>query len=109
MGCLCSKIMDESATDVLDYTTQGSQYEYLRPRGQIIVQIDEKFKVPVLILDFEGCATKYVRLWPYSSLQKSQFLNLDRTPLSTPSPSENSGYDSGYELFFSLKKNELYQ
>ena len=49
MGCLCSKIIDKpiidkSTIDILDFT-KGSGYEYLMPRGQIIVQIDEKFKV----------------------------------------------------------------
>ena len=28
MGCLCSKIMDKSEIDVLDYTPKDSQYEY---------------------------------------------------------------------------------
>ena len=88
--------MDKSETDiwtyVLDYTHKDSQYEYLSPRVQIIVQIDEKYKVPVLSLDFDECTTKFVRIWPLASLQRSQFLNLDRMPLPTPLPSENSGY-----------------
>lgn len=88
--------MDKSETDiwtyVLDYTPKDSQYEYLRPRVQIIVQIDEKYKEPVLSLDFDECTTKFVRIWPLASLQRSQFLNLDRMPLPTPLPSENSGY-----------------
>ena len=29
--------------DVLDYTPKDANYEYLRLRGQIIVQIDKKF------------------------------------------------------------------
>ena len=33
MGCLCAKIVDKSTIDVLDYTPQDLQYEYLRPRG----------------------------------------------------------------------------
>ena len=54
MGCLCAKIVDKSTIDVLDYTPQDLQYEYLRPRGQMIVEIDQNFKVPILILDFDG-------------------------------------------------------
>ena len=100
MGCLFGKIMDKSAIDVLDYTPQGSQYDYLRPRGRIIVQIDEKFKVPVLILDFEECTTKFFRLWPYNFLQRNRFLNLERTPLSTPSPSELSECGSDFDTVF---------
>lgn len=102
MGCLCSKIIDKptidkSTIDILDFT-KGSGYEYLMPRGQIIVQIDEKFKVPVLILDFGKCTPKYVRLWPDESLQKIEFLNFDRAP--SPTPFENSERDSGYDTVF---------
>ena len=98
MGCLISKTVNNSANiEVLDYSSQEENHEYLRPRGQIVVQIDEKFKVPVIILDFDECVTKSARLWPYKSVQKNQFLNLERTPLSSPvTPSgTNSGYSSG--------------
>ena len=64
------------------------------------MEIDPKFKVSVLILDFDGCSTKFVRLWPYNSVQKNQFLNLDRTPFPSPSPSENSGYESDRDTVF---------
>ena len=62
--------MDKSEIDVLDYTPKDSQYEYYRPRGQKIVRTDEKYKVPVLILVFHECATKFVRIWPLASLQR---------------------------------------
>ena len=64
------------------------------------MRTDEKYKVPVLILDFDECANKFVRIWPSASLQRSQFLSLDRKPLPTPSPSENSGHESGYNTGF---------
>ena len=65
MGCLYSRFVNDLTNiDVLDYTPKDANYNYLKPRGQNIVQIDEKFKEPVLILDFDECATKYVRLWP---------------------------------------------
>ena len=63
MGCLCSRIVNDSRNiDVLKCTPKDANYEYLRLNGQIIVQIDEKFKVPVVILDFDECVTKFVRL-----------------------------------------------
>ena len=59
------------------------------------MQINKKFKALLVILDFDECATKYVRLWSYSCLQENQFLNLDRTPLSTPSISDSEfGHDT---------------
>ena len=74
MGRCLSKIISSSVIDVLDYTPKDSSFEYLRPRAQIIVQIDKKFKVPVLILDFDNCPTKYSHLWPHDLVQRNQFL-----------------------------------
>ena len=97
LGNLCSNIVNISGIDVLDYTPKDDSYEYLRPRGQIIVQIDEKYKVRVLDLDFDGYVPKYVRLWPQSPLQQNQFLYLERTLLSSPEGSVVSeNFDSGY-------------
>ena len=97
MGNLCSNIVNTSDIDVLDYTPKDDSYEHMRQRGQIIVQIDEKYKVRVLILDFDGCVPKYVRLWPQSPLQQNQFLYLERTLLSSPEGSVVSeNFDSGY-------------
>ena len=76
MACCLSKIMSSSIIDVLDYTPKDSSFEYLRPRGQIIVQIDEKVKVPVLILDFENCPTKFVYLWPHNPVEKKSVFGL---------------------------------
>ena len=98
-----SRIVNDSTNiDVLDYTPKDANYEYLRPRGQIIVQIDEKFKVPVVILDFDECVTKFVRLWTHNPVQRNQLLDVERTPLSSPTMSSgtSSGYKSGYDTVF---------
>ena len=103
MGCLCSRIVNDSRNiDVLKCTPKDANYEYLRLNGQIIVQIDEKFEVPVVILDFDECVTKFVRLWPHNPVQRNQFLDLERTPLSSPAVSlrTSSGYGSGYDTIF---------
>ena len=73
MGCLFSKSIDKSTIDVLDYAPKGSEFEYLRPRGQIIVQIDEKFKLADVILHFDEYSRKYVRLWPYDCSHRKHF------------------------------------
>lgn len=89
---------------VLDYTPQDENYEYLGPRegGGIIVHIDEKHKVSVITLDFDECVTKFVRLWPYNSVQKNKFLDLERAPLSSPnmSTATNCGYSSDCNIIF---------
>lgn len=56
MWHLCSTIVksknDELLIDVLDFT-KDSGYKHLRPRGEIVVRIDEKLKMPVVILNFD--------------------------------------------------------
>ena len=102
MGCLCSRILTDSKNiDMSDFTPKHASFEYLSPRGQIIVQIDEKYKLSVLILDFDECVRKSVRLWPQNSVQRNQFIDLERTLLNSPSlSSSNSGYSSGYDTVF---------
>lgn len=95
MGCLSSNVIDKSAIDFLDYTPKDSEFEYFRPKGQIIVQIDEMFKVLVVILDFDMCSPKYVRLWHYDCLQRNHFFeNLDRVLPPTSFKNSDSGYDT---------------
>ena len=70
--------------------------------GGIIVHIDEKHKVSVITLDFDECVTKFVCLWPYNSVQKNKFLDLERAPLSSPnmSTATNCGYSSDCNIIF---------
>ena len=97
MGCLCSRILTYSKNiEVSDFIPKDESFKYLRPRGQIIIQIDENYKVPVLILDFDECIATSVRLWLQNAVQKNQFMGLERTPLNSPSPF-NSGYSSDYD------------
>lgn len=69
MGCICSKIInDVSNIEVLDYTPPAAKYDYLRPKGTIIVKIDEKWKVPVIHFDFDGWSQNSIRLWPKDNM-----------------------------------------
>ena len=55
----------------------------------------------MLILDFDGCVPKYVRLWPQSPVQQNQVLYLERTLLSSPEGSVVSeNFDSAYNTVF---------
>ena len=54
MSCILSSIVKNvSNIEVLDYTPPEPEYEYLRPRGTIIVEIDKKMKVLFIHLDFD--------------------------------------------------------
>ena len=65
MGCIFSKIRkDVSNIEVLDYTTPGAEYDYLRPIGTIITDMDDKWNIPVVLIDFDGWSQNTVHLWP---------------------------------------------
>lgn len=100
MGCIYSRIVNDSSNiEILDFTPHDSEYDYLEPVGTITVTFDEKFKVPVIHLDFDGWTSSSVRLWPENSVQRDNFLILERTPLNSPTTS-NSGYSSGFDTVF---------
>ena len=92
-------VKDVSNIEVLDYTPPGTEYNYLRPRGTIIIEMDNKWNVPVILFDFDGWTQNAIPLWPENNTQREKFLFLDRTPLSTPSVSSIS-LDSGYDTVF---------
>ena len=99
MGCIFSKIMkDSSNIEVLDY-------DYLRLRGTIIIEMDNKWNVLVILFDFNGWTQNVVRLWPENNTQRENFLLLERTPLSSPNVSSTSIDSSAYDTAFKLSKN----
>ena len=98
MGCIFSKIInDVSNNEILDYTPQGPEYDYLRPTGIITVKMDEKWKVPVIHFDLDGWSPIFIQLWPENNPQRENFLILPRTPLPTLSSSSSEYGDSGFD------------
>lgn len=100
MGCIYSRIVNDSSNiEILDFTPQDSEYDYVRPIGTITVTFDEKFKVPVIHLDFDGWISNSVCLLWENSVQRDKFLILEITPLNSPTTS-NSAYSSGFDTVF---------
>lgn len=100
MGCIYSRIVNDSSNiEILDFTPQDSEYDYARPVGTITVTFDEKFKVPVIHLDFDGWISNSVCLLWENSVQRDKFLILEITPLNSPTTS-NSAYSSGFDTVF---------
>ena len=97
MGCLFSKYIsssEEPKIKIADCTSPGATFNYLRPKGTSF-SVDRKYKIPVVDISFEGWYENSVRLWPCHTGQREHFLQLQRTPLQTPSiSSEDSGYDT---------------
>ena len=53
---------DSSNFEALDYTLPGA--EYLRPRRNIIIEMDNQWNLPVILFDFDAWIHNSVRLWP---------------------------------------------
>ena len=89
MGCIFSKIIkDSSNIEVLDFTPPGTEYDYLRPRGTIYIEITNAICQLFVSMSMVG----------YNN-QREQFLLLDRTPIPSPSI-RNTSLDSGYDTDF---------
>ena len=54
MSFIFSKIIkDISNIEVLDYKPSGAEYDFLRPRGSITIDMDDKWNTPVILINFE--------------------------------------------------------
>lgn len=84
-SCLCKK--NVSNIEVADYIPYGSSFHYLRPCGTITVNLDRKWNVPVIDIDFERWYEKAVHVWPKDNVVRENVLLLERTPLPSPSVS----------------------
>ena len=90
---------DSSSFEVLDYSPPGTEYNYLKPRETITIEMDSKCTLPIIHFSFDGWLPNSVRLWPENSIQREKFLILERTPLSSPNVSSTSSdYESGYDI-----------
>ena len=93
MGCFFSS--DEQKLKLSNLTPPGAEFDYLRQNGTISFSVDRKYNIPAVEINFEGWCKNSVRLWPYHTEQRENLLQLQRTPLQTPSiSSEDSGYDT---------------
>ena len=86
---------NEPKIEIVDLTPPGAEFDYLRQNGTISFSVDRKYNIPVVEINFEGWYENNVRLWPYHTKQRENFLQLQRIRLQTPSiSSDDSGYDT---------------
>ena len=88
------------SVEIIDETPKGKQFDYLRPEGRIIYTVDRMCDVPQIKINFDGWYKASVSLWPKSKKMRSNFLNLQRTPLLSPTFSISSSTDSGINAEF---------
>ena len=86
MGCLFSKCSnrDELKIKIIDCTPPGA-FDYLRPYDTISLSVDTKCNISAVDIRFEGWYHNCVCLWPCHAEDRKHFLQLQRTPLQTPS------------------------
>ena len=90
MSCFFSKCIrssEEPIIEFIDCAPPAAAFNCLKPKA--------KYNVSVVGISFEKSYEKRVRLSPYYTEQREHFLQLQRTPLQTPSiSSDNSSYDT---------------
>ena len=81
--CCCFSF-NKPKISIIDETSEGKFFDYLRSKGTIIYTIDRTYKVPLIELNFDGWFESNVRLWPKINKARSNFLLLERTPPVSP-------------------------
>ena len=77
---------------IIDVTPKGKSFDYLRPKGEIVVIKDEDFDTSCFEIRAEGRYSATVRLWPKLNNQMESQCFHDRTPRCS-SLSTDSGFD----------------
>ena len=96
-GCFS---FNRPSVEIIDETPKGKQFDYLRPERRIIYTVDRMCDVPQTEINFDGWYKASVGLWPKFNKMRSNFLNLQRTPLLSPTVSISSSTDSGINTVF---------
>ena len=87
---------------VIDNIKSGKQYDYLRPKDELVLSIDEIYGVPLISVNFDDWYTNSIRLWPKSDKARYCFQSeLQRTPPYSPSLSSNHSLNT---VHWKLKK-----
>ena len=96
-GCFS---FNRPSVEIIDETPIGKQFDYLRSERRIIYTVDRMCDVPQTEINFDGWYKASVGLWPKFNKMRSNFLNLQRTPLLSPTVSISSSTDSGINTEF---------
>ena len=64
---------NEPKIKIIDVTSEGSSFDYLRPNGTITYSIDKTYNTPLIEFDFDGWFESSVLLWPKNNVQDQIF------------------------------------
>ena len=59
-SCLSKKIRIK----IIDKIKERPKFDYLRPKWEIVLSIDQRYNVPAFYINFDVWYTNSVRLWP---------------------------------------------
>ena len=82
MGCCFSK--NKLKTKIVDTIDEGHEFDYLRPKGRLILKMDSIYNVPKIDVFFDDWYASSVRLWPKTKIGRKHILRIDRTPPNSP-------------------------
>ena len=72
-------------------------FDYLRPSGKPVYEIDDIYKVPRIDVYFYVWYPNSARLWPKDNSARQHFLMIERTPPTSPQLSSFEAYESDVE------------
>lgn len=77
--------------EIIDTISKDPEFDYLRPKGQLILKLDSIHDVPKIDIFFNDCYSNSIRLWPKTDKASKHFLRIDRTPPCSPLTDCDSG------------------
>ena len=83
MGCCCSK-KRKLNVKIIDTINKSPEFDYLRPKGGLIYEIDSIYNVPKIDIYFDNWYASSVRLWSETDKARKHFLRIERTPPCSP-------------------------
>ena len=89
MGCCFSKKKKKIKIKVVDNICQDEAFNYLQPKGRLILRMDSVYNIPKIYILFDDWNTNSVRLWPKTKKASEHFLNVERAPPNTFYSSES--------------------
>ena len=75
---------------IIDDIDKDEKFNYLRPKGRLILRMDSIYNLPKTDILFNDWYTNSVKLWPKTEKADKQFLRIERTPINSPSESDNT-------------------
>ena len=78
-------------TEIIDTISKDPEFDYLRPKGQLILKLGNVHDVPKIDIFFNDWYSNSIRLWSETDKAFKHFLRIDRAPPCSPLTDSDSG------------------